>query len=295
VSSVIIQKLEIMAGVPGQDPIFRSKSKAVSALFPYAVRLARGGHQGMMKAILRVTLESTSGGFVWDRIRPYITSWFDESSPPSLDQAITLVSPCANWGRGPYNQSSVARWAAAVSATPYSEAVGQRVVDALLHIAWNEFLRSHIPIEIWAWLKKQPSLPPICRGRSLGTTQGVVRHIRGLGDIEILKSYFLLVWSEWGKVAYSDLAEMEITIRGEFCGITMQQHRKDLKERLDHVLAQLDRGLEYLKLHNPKIKEYEVQVAKKHYKKLREVLVEVGKSPMEALPGTHPTLILSNE
>jgi hypothetical protein len=100
-----------MAGVPGQDPIIQSKSKAVSALLPYAVCLAQGGQQGMMEAILRVALKSTSGGFAWRQIGLYITPWFDESSPPPPDQAITLVSPCANWERWPYTESSVARWA----------------------------------------------------------------------------------------------------------------------------------------------------------------------------------------
>jgi hypothetical protein len=122
----------------------------------------------------------------------------------------------------------------------------------------------------------------------------VVRHIRGFGDIEILKSYLLLVWSEWDSVGDSGLAEMEIIIRGEFCGITKQHHREDLTERLDHVLAQLDRGLEYFKLHDPKIGGSHIQVTKRDYKRIREVLVELGKSPMETLPGTHPTLILSN-
>jgi hypothetical protein len=284
-----------MAEVPGQDLTIQSKRKAVSTLFPYAVRLAQGGQQGMMKAILRVTLESTSGGFVWCQIERYITSWFDESSPPSLYQAITLVSPCADWQWGPYTRSSVARWAAAVSATPYSEAVGQRVVDVLLQIAHNDFLQPHIPIEIWAWLKRKPSLPPICRGRYWGTNSSVVRYIRGLGDVEILKSYFLVVWSEWGRVDYYGFDEMERIIRGEFCGNAMQHHREDLTERLDHVLAQLDRGLEYFTLHNPRIDQDVITRAKGQYGGLREALVEVGRCSMETLPGGHPTLILSNK
>jgi hypothetical protein len=65
----------------------------------------------------------------------------------------------------------------------------------------------------------QPSLPPECSGRSRGSSADVVRQIRGLGDIEILKSYLLLVWSEWDHVGDEQsggLAEMQISIREDF-------------------------------------------------------------------------------
>jgi hypothetical protein len=293
VSSVIIQKLEMMAGASGQDPILPFKSKAISALFPYAVRMAQSGQQGMIDAISRVALKSTSGGFMWHRISRYITTLFDESSPPSLNQAILLASPLAGWEHRVYAQSAVTRWAAAALATPYSEAVGQSVVDTLLQIAYRSTLRPHIPIEIWAWLKIRPPLLPECRGRYLGSAPAVVRHIRGLGDIEILKSYFLLVWSEWNYLYPSGLAEMEITIRKEICGVAMRRHREDLTGRLDHVLERLDRELEYFKQQNPRIDEAHITKAKRHYGRLREVLAEVGRSLTEALPGTHPTLIPS--
>jgi len=45
-----------------------------------------------------------------------------------------------------------------------------------------------------------------------------------LGDIEILKSYFLLVWSEWGIFVDDCLTEMEVAIGRNFaesrCGAT---------------------------------------------------------------------------
>ena len=271
-----------MAGAPGTDPTFHSKRKAINALFPYAVRLARDGQRGMIDAILRVALKSTSGGFMWHHIGPYITPLFDESSPPFLNQAITLASPYTDWTYGPHSKSAVARWATAVLATPYSEEVGQRVVDTLLQIARSEVLRPHIPINIWAWMKRRPSLPPVCRGRSQGTTPDVISHIQELGDIEVLKSYFLLVWSEWDVLYEDGFAVMMNTIKEEFYGTAMGHHREDLAERLDYVLGQLDRGLEYLKQHDSRIEESDIQRGKEQYGQLKEVLAEMDNE--KALP-----------
>jgi hypothetical protein len=40
---------------------------------------------------------------------------------------------------------------------------------------------------------------------------------------------------------------MSAAIREDFGGIEMGPHREDLIKQVDHVLAQLDRGLGYLK------------------------------------------------
>ena len=249
----------------------------------------------MIDAILRVTSKSTSGGFTWHCIGPYTITLFDESSPPHLNQAIILVSPCLGWGSWLYTQNVVARWVAAVLATPYSEHVGQSVVDALLQIAHINFLRPHIPVDLWAWLKKRPPLPPVCQGRSLGTTSAVVRHIQRLEDVEILKSYFLLVWSEWDLLRHGSTAMM-VAIKEEFSGIAMQHHREDLIARLDHVLWRLDQGLEHFKQHKPRINEGHIQYQKKQYGELKEALEEVEKKAVRALSvRIPPKLILFNE
>ena len=117
----------------------------------------------MIDAILRIALESALGGFLWCSIGPYIATLFHESSPPPLDQAIALALPCVDWTEGPYTQKMVARWAAAELATPYSEEVRYRVVRPLLQIAPNNSLRPCVPVELWAWLKRQPSLPSVSR------------------------------------------------------------------------------------------------------------------------------------
>ena len=281
VSSLITQKLETIAELPDiVDPTFHSKRKAISALFPYAVRLAQDGERGMIDSISRVASKSMSGEFMWHRIKPYITTLFDESSPPYLNQAIALASPCASWAKGPYTQSKVARWAAAALATPHSEEVRQSVIHALLQIALNNSLRPHIPTEIWAWLKSQPPLQPVCKRRARGTTPDAVRHIRELGDIEILKPYLLLAWSEWTRHCDSGIAEMETAIREDFCGITARCHREDLTQRLDHILGELRR--------RPWEHGYHIERAERQYGRLKEVLQEVDRSALEILSRMHP-------
>ena len=270
---------------PDADVILRSKCKAISTLFPYAIRLEKGGQQQMVDAILRAARvsESISEGFKWRHIGTYITAVFGESSPPSLDRAITFSSPYVPWYEGSNSQHAVARWAAAALAVPYSEEVVQNVVNTLLRISDIGTLHSHIPIGIWEWLKKRPSLPPVCRGRSSGSWPSTVLYIRGLGDIEILKSYLLLIWSEWDCLNPAGLLEMQIAIREDFGGVTMWYHRDDLLERLDHVLGELDRGLAYFAQHKPQIDKDEIQKRKEQYGELKNVLLEVEKEMMKPL------------
>ena len=265
-----------MAGVPATDPIFQSKCKAFSALFPYAAHQARGGDRGMFDVILNVALTSTSWGFMWQSIDPYITSLFDESNPPHLHQAVILASPCADWDSWRYTPNAVARWSAAVLATPYSEEIGRNVVDALLQIASNKTLRPHIPAKIWEWLKRRPSLPPVSRGRQRGIAAGLVYQIQGFKKIEILKSYLLLVWSEWEFVNQIICMMMRSVIREEFSGIAMQRHREDLIERLNHILGQLDQGLEYFKQRQPQTSEHDIERRTRNYGVLKEMLENMG-------------------
>ena len=283
VSNLITHELETMSGIPGTDSTLQFKRKAISALFPYAVHLAQCGDRGMFDIILNIALKPTSGGSMWRPIGPYIITLFDESSPPYLNQAIVLASPCADWISRAYTPNAVARWSAAVLATPYSEEIGQSVVDALLQIVRNASLRPHLPDFIWEWLKRRPSLPPVCLGRRRGTTPDVVDHIRKLGEIEILKSYFLLVWSEWDVIDFKGRFQMENIIRDEFSGIAMQHHREVLTQRLDYILGELDRGLEYFKQHKPQIDEDHIRRERMYYGRLKERLVEVDRLAMGEL------------
>ena len=146
----------------------------------------------MVNAISCAVMALKSSGYVWHHIRQYVAELFNEPRSPSLEQAIALVSPLVRWDNVLHGEDEVVRWAEAASAIPYAKEVGQNVVDTLLQIAYVESLRPHIPIEIWACLKKRPMLPPKCRGRSQVTASSAVRNIREHGDIEILKSYFHL-------------------------------------------------------------------------------------------------------
>jgi len=132
----------------------------------------------------------------------------------------------------------------AVSATPHTEEVARSVVDALLQIAYQKELLPYIPLDIWSWLKTRPSLPPGCVGCFFGSFPGVIKAVQGLKDVELLESYLVLVWSEWGAVSNEGFDEMCVSLPKDFGEIGMGHHRANLIERLDHILGQLD--LEYL-------------------------------------------------
>jgi len=248
----------------------------------------------MLGVLSCAVMTSDPEQFIWHRVEQYIAAPSNNPSSPPLNQVILFGSPHVSWDDGRCNENMVTRWGAAASAVAYTEEVGQSVVDVLLQIATVDSLRSHIPVDIWVCLKKRPTLPPECSGRSKGTERDVVRHVRALGDIEVFKSYLLLVWSEWDPVSSlsEGLAEMQIAIREDFSGIGMGRHRGDLIERLDHVLGQLDRGLEHFKEHKPGLLERNIPCAKGQYGELKEVLLEVDREAMDVLARTPPSLIL---
>ena len=268
-------KLENMVQVAGRDQI-GSKIKAVVALLPYAVWRERGGDNRMADACLAVIRIPDAR----TRVGRTIALLLDEGDLEIPSWVMTLVSPYGNWVYVS-NTDTVTRWAAAALTVPYTEEVGRSVVNALLQIAYFDRLLPYIPVNIWAWLKKRPTLPPFCRGRSLGTVSHVVRRVRELGDVELLKSYFLLVWSEWNYVL--SFSEMCASIGEDFSGIRMWRHRKVLTERLDHILRQLDLGLEHLRQQNPYLGEDHVQTAEGQYGWLKELLLEMDREASETL------------
>ena len=243
-SSLITRDLGDMIDASDRGLIF-SKRKAISALFPYALVLAQGGDQGMADAVLRAIRASHTRGIMWHRVLPYTTTLFKKPIPPPLNRLVSLFSPYVPWSSIPDDKDMVSRWAAAASEAPHTEDIDQSVVDALMQIASLSHLRPHIPRDAWALLNRRPSLPPYCLGRDEATSNGVVQHIRELGDTEILKSYLLLVWSEWNCPLTFRREEMLLLIVEDFGGIGMQRHREDLIGRLDHVLEQLGLGPEH--------------------------------------------------
>ena len=266
------------------DPnLIMLKQNAIGALFPYALRLEQGGSRWMVEALTLIARVVKFERFVWHHIE--------------LDKVFALASPHVPWGDGPHDEIAVSKWALAASVVPYTEEVGRRVVDVLLHTASVDSLRPSIPVGTWAWLKKRPSLPSRCSARSKGSSGDIVRQVRALGDVETLTSYMLLIWSEWDCVDSSEqgsaggrsgLAEMRISIQEDFSGVRMGRYREDLIIRLDHVLEQLGRGLEYLEKHKPGVDEDYIQMAKEQYEGLRKVLLEVDGEAANTLARTSP-------
>lgn len=262
-----------------------SKRMAICALLPFAIVLEQGGQQGTVNAITRAARASASYWFM-NPIRSYVVTLFQKPSSPCLNRPIVLVSPHVGLWIIAHGQDAVIRWAAAASAIPATEEVSQSVVDTLLQIVRFDHLQPHIPIETWAWIKNQLPLPPVCLERRSATNRHIVHYVRGLGDFEILKSYFLLIWSEWDCLFDDGLYEMESSIKEEFGGIGMWRHREDLTKRLDHVLRQLDRGTDYLAQHNPELDDESIQKAKGQYRKLERVLADVERETMYTLTRT---------
>ena len=263
-----------MARAKDPDQI-ESKRKALIALFPYAVWRERGGEYRMFDAYFGIFAVPKA----MELVGKSIVALLEEASHNSPNWVVTLVLPYEDWGYEIFmeDQNTVTRWASAALAVTGTEKLGPNVVDTLLRIASNDLLLPSIPVDVWAWLKKRPSLPPICRGRFLGTRGHVVRRVRELGDVELLESYFLLVWSEWDSVYDSGLREMRSSIREGFGGIGMWRRREVLIKRLDHVLGQLDKGPEHLKQQKPSFGEQHIRKMREQYEELKEELLEVDR------------------
>ena len=221
---------------------------------------------------------------MWCWIIPLFTTLLNKDSLISQKQAAILASPhLLWWGGSASGKQMIQLWAAAASAIPYSGEVGTSVVNTLLRIASNDTLGPHIPARMWLWLNRQPSLPPICAGRYFGSVWGVVKAVRALANLKILKSYLLLIWSEWDYLYSDGHGEMCTLIREDFGGVWKGQQRKDLLEHLDHILGQLDLGLDHLQQHKPSLKKGSIKRMKKQYGKLKEVVVEEDKKVAIAL------------
>jgi hypothetical protein len=191
----------------------RSKRKAITVLLPYAIRQERDGQPEMLDTFLHAVGAAMEWEFMWHRVGHYASGLLHEASP----RALILVLPHIRWDLRTNRGDLVRLWATAVSVVPDTEEVASSVVDTLLQIASQHDLLPHIPADIWLWLTKQPPLPPICLGRNVGTCAHVVKAIRALKNIEVIRSYFLLVWSQWNHFSPSSFDGVPNRIR--ICGI----------------------------------------------------------------------------
>ena len=251
------------------------KCKAINALLPYAIYLAQDGQCEMIDMVSHAASALNSGEFMWHCIGPYITALFDKPTIPSLNWVFTLASPHIPWHDQPHDKNAVTRWATAALEIPYTEAIGQSVVYALLQIASVESLQPHIPIAIWAWLKKQPGLPHGYTRQLTWAKANVVHCVRLLGNIDILKSYLLLVWSNphGVDVQFGGVNEMQVSIQEDFNGIGMVHHREDLIRRLDHTLRQIPSTSNL----------WDDELVRRQYRGLKAVLLRVDGEAMNIL------------
>jgi len=104
----------------------------------------------------------------------------------------------------------------------------------------------------------------MCHGQYQGALPVVIQQVKAFRDIEILKSYLLLVWSEWDCIQLGGFDKMCTLIREDFSGIGMQHHREDLIEQLDHILGQLGQG--YLRQHKQGLDQFTLGLAERDYK-----------------------------
>ena len=230
----------------------------------------------ILDVFLHAAKSSQKRGFLWYRIQPFMNTLFNDASDASLKRAAILASPYVPWSNWDL-QGLVRAWVETVSAIPKEKEVAPSVVNALLQIAYFELLPPGSHGDVWSWLTLRPSLPPFCRGRYLGSNLRVIKQVRGLKDIEILKSYFLVVWSEWDPLCNS--STMCECIREEFSGVEANSHRADLLQRLDEVIGELDKGSEYLQRDRPDLKERQLQRRKEQYEELRKILKEIPEVP----------------
>ena len=288
ISGLITRKLEAMVRSNNPDSGLISKGKTIWTLLPHPTFSRQRWLGKILTETLR-TRRSWGTSPLLDRyVTPLATTLLDKPSSHLLSRAALLVSPHIPLFSGFWDNRRVSRWnvialdalkgtgEGAVSDTEVSESVA----DMLLQFAPHEILRRQITAETWAWLKKPQSLPVLSRGRWAGTTNAVVCHIRGLGDIEILKSYFLLVWSEWDGLWESGLREMEISIRDDFSGVERWHDREELIERLNWVLGQSSLGSAHFEQHLPPwaFVQHNIQRAVSQYSRLKNALLEVHES-----------------
>jgi len=196
----------------------------------------------------------------------------------SLKRAAMLAFPYIHWNRGE-SRGLVQAWMATASVIPKEKVVAPSVVDALLQIAYFDLLPPRNHGDIWSWLTLRPSLPPICYGRRLGSDPRVMQQVRGLKDIGILKSYLLIVWSEWDTLEHYDSPTMSECIREEFSGVGENSRRTELAQRLDEVIGELDKGLAHLQRDKPDLTGDQLQTRKGQYEELRKILKEIPEAP----------------
>lgn len=209
-----------------------------------------------------------------------------EGSPTALKRAAILALPHLElaWLYSDDISTFVKLWISSADSLDDTEDVRQAVVDVLLQMTFFNSVRAYITPKAWSWLNKRPYLPPRCRGRLLCSIgSNVLPAIRAHDDIELLTSYLITMWSEWdcaGEWAFEGMCE---ALREEFCARggddgEVGECKKDLLGRLNLVLRELSKGLEYLRVRHPDMQPDELEVIWERYRELKRILVQ-GTAP----------------
>ena len=255
-----------------------SKYKAITVLFPYAVRQGQEGAPQLLDAFL-CTVRHFPHSSQWTRryIRPVVPRLLAEGSSTTLKRAAVLALPYLEfaWLGSEDIRGFSELWISAADTLEDMEGVCQAVVDVLLQMAFFHSVRPHIAPKAWSWLNKRPSLPPHCRGRLLCSIgSNVLPAVRARNDIELLTSYLVTMWSEWdcaGEWAFEGMCQ---ALREEFCGDDdeVRKRRKELLARLNSVLGELRKGLRYLRVWHPDMHPDELRIIRERYEELKRIL-----------------------
>ena len=240
ISELITQEFNAAAD-SGLQNLLGPKSEVIRLLFWYAIQQERRGDTDLFDAILNLTKRNFYGPCSDEPLR-HLSAW--KMCIYGSPRAVALAGPYIHWGQGQSvdAQGLVSRWAARISAVPRTEEVAGSVVDTLLQIAANSDLLPFIPPDAWSWLNERPFLPHDCRGLFSGCNRNTVRTVRALGDIGILTSYLIVIWSRSRLLFSDDFAEMRISVREDFGGIYMSYQRAELIQRLDSILINQPSG-----------------------------------------------------
>ena len=154
--------------------------------------------------------------------------WVPQTDPGSSDLDIQALGDLirSKYRRRRNGRKKVSRWILSYVMHPPSQnppLPTSAVVDCPSVVAIDlgcDVSRARSP-----WLNNRAAFTLVCWGRFRGTQREVIKTVRALGNIEILKSYMLLVWSERDHLGFLGLHDMYASIQEDFSRIGMERHR----------------------------------------------------------------------